>query len=169
MKIFCLPLVALAFTACASNPNQARYGQEENAPRFSHQRSFVEAPAEVLRAARAVLDEMQSTSEPPVSASLSSDDNSVRTAWVHSVSKDKFVEYKADGLPQRKPLKVRRRYGYHVTPNLQGSLVTLEVKEETLQLDFKTGAPKGWKSEETDPAVYDLMTRRLKEKLRQRF
>lgn len=171
MKYFAQVLGVLSLSAllvsCASNPQAAEYEREKNAPQFGNNRSFVENPQAVLRAARAALDELQRTSEPAVATSLSGTDDSVRTAWVYGLSKDKYLKYKANGLPQRKPLRVRRRYAITATPNLQGSLVVMDVAEESLALDLKTGEEKGWKNEPTDPAVYDLLTRRLKEKLRQ--
>jgi hypothetical protein len=167
MKILLSLFTAVTlFTACASNSQNARYAQEKNAPKFGNVRSYVEKPDAVMRAARAALDDLSRESDPPVISSIKSDEESVRTGWVYSESKAKYVEYKVDGKPGRKPLRVRRKYSYTVTPSFTGSQVILGAEEEVVQLDMKTGEEKGWKSSATDPAAFEDMARRLQEQIR---
>lgn len=156
----------LMTAACASNPYNAKYKEEQNAPKFGNSRSFVEAPEDVLLAARAALDELSQQSDPPATGSLKSSSESVETGWVYSTAKNRYVEYTIAKVPKRKPLRIRRKYSYAVTPSLAGSQVLLNVEEEVMKIDLKTGEEKGWSSEETDPEAYDLLTKRLKEKLR---
>ncbi len=164
-SFFVLSFLFLA--ACASNPHDASYKEEKNVANFENNRSFAEKPEEILRAARAVLDEWQQESDPPVNTkNLRSDDESVQTGWVYSTAKSKYVEFKMNGKPKRRPLKVRRKYGYSATPSLAGSQVVFLVEEEVQTIDFETGKEKGWSSEEPEKAIYDLMHKRLVEKLR---
>jgi opacity protein-like surface antigen len=168
MKQFLLVMGCLtAFASCASNPHHAKYAVEKNAPKFANTRSYVEEPSVVRSAARAALDELNHESDPPATGSIK-DGDVLRTGWVYGVSKNRYVEFKANGKPARKELRVRRKYGYGITPSLAGTDVSLQAEEETMQVDLKTGEEKGWKSVETDPAVYDLLARRLTDQLRQR-
>jgi hypothetical protein len=76
------------------------------------------------------------------------------------------VEYKFNNKPARKPLRVRRKYSYSITPSLSGTQVQLLVEEEIMKVDLKTGAERGWSNADTDPAVFDMLNQRLQEKLR---
>lgn len=166
-NISLLSLSLFLFASCASNPHEASYKEEKNVANFENARSFAEKPEEILRAARAVLDEWQQESDPPVNTkNLRSDDESVQTGWVYSTAKSKYVEFKMNGKPKRRPLKVRRKYGYTATPSLAGSQVVFMVEEEVQKIDFETGKEKGWSSEEPEKSVYDLMHKKLVEKLR---
>lgn len=164
MKIY-LPLFLL-LAACASNPHNASYKEEQNVANFQNSKSFVESPEEILRAARAVLDEWQQESDPPVGKTLKANSESVQTGWVYSTSKDKYVEFTMNGKPKRKPLKVRRKLGYAATPSLAGSEVVFIVEEEVQKVDFQTGQETGWNSVGTEKAIYDQMHKKLVEKLR---
>jgi hypothetical protein len=160
-------LLLLAFLpACASNPHDAHYREEKNAAQFGHSRSYVESPEDVFLAARAALDELSRESEPPTAGSLKETSESISTGWVYGIAKNKYVEYKLNDKPARKPLRVRRKYSYSITPSLAGTEVQLLVEEEIMKIDLKTGAEKGWSNADTDPAIYDMLNQRLKEKLR---
>jgi len=160
-------LLALAFlAACASDPNKGKYGTEKNIPKFGDSRSYVESPEDVMLAARAVLDELSRESDPPASGSIRSDEDSVQTGWVYSTSKDKFVEFKFNNTPRRKPLRIRRKYVFTVTPSLSGSQVQMNIEEEVLKIDLKTGEEKGWSGAEADRQAFDMLTRRLGERIR---
>jgi hypothetical protein len=165
MKTLSLLTLAL-LAACASDPNKGKYGTEKNIPKFGDSRSYVESPEEVILAARAVLDELSRESEPPASGSIRSDDDSVETGWVYSISKDKFVEFKFNNTPRRKPLRIRRKYVFTVTPSLSGSQVQMNVEEEVLKIDLKTGEEKEWSSVEANRQAFDMLSRRLAEKIR---
>src|SRR5688500_266912 len=105
MKIFyslLLLALCLSFAGCSSGP-KPKYKEEENTPKFSTGRSFTESPDTILRAARAVLDELMRASEPPATGALKGNDESVRTGWVYSTSKDKWIEIPFNGSPKRKP------------------------------------------------------------------
>jgi hypothetical protein len=162
-----LLLCAFLLASCASNPHHAKYGVEKNAPKFANTRSYVEEPAVVRTAARAALDSLNHESDPPTTGSIK-DGDVMRTGWVYGVSKNRFVEYKVAGKPGRKELRYRRKYGYGITPSLAGTDVSLQVEEESMQVDLRTGEEKGWKSVEADPAAYDMLARRLTDQLRQR-
>lgn len=161
-----LLLLLALLPACASNPNNAHYREEKNAPKFGNSRSYVESPEDVFTAARAALDELSRESNPPTAGTLKETNESVSTGWVYGTAKDKYVEYKFNNKPARKPLRVRRKYSYSITPSLSGTQVQLLVEEEIMKIDLKTGEEKGWSGGETDPAVYDMLGQRLKEKLR---
>lgn len=161
-------LLSLALAACASSPDQGKYREEKNAPKFGNTRSYVETPEEIMLSATAVLDELSRESEPAASGALKTTSESVQTGWVYSVSKDKYVEFKFNGTPRRKPLRIRRKYAYTVTPSLSGSQVQMNVEEEVMQIDLKTGVEKGWSGVETDPQAFEMMSRRLAEKNRSR-
>jgi hypothetical protein len=163
MKYF---LFFLLIASCASNPNNASYKEEKNVANFENAKSFNESPETILLAAMAVLDELQQQSDPPVGKTLKSDSESIQTGWVYSSSKNKYVEFTMNGKPKRKPLKVRRKYGYTAIPSLAGSQVVFQVEEEVMKVDFKTGEDSGWSSEDTDKAVYDFLHKKLVEKLR---
>lgn len=164
--LLCLTGFALLLAGCASNPSKAKYAVEKNAPKFANSRSYVESPDAVRIAARAALDTLNHESDPPVNGTIK-DGDVMRSGWVYGVSKNRYVEFKANGRPGRKELRVRRRYGYGITPSLSGTDVAFQVEEETMQVDLKTGEERGWKSEPTDPAVYDMLARRLTDELRQ--
>ena len=163
-KLFVLLLASFSF-ACASNPHNAEYKEETNAPKFGNSRSYVEPPHTVLLAARAVLDQLIRDSDPPTSGSVKGKDETLETGWVYSVSKNRYVEFQMNGKPARKPLRIRRSYSYTVTPSLAGSQVVFGAREEVLKIDFSTGKEQGWSSVETDPKAYDYMSLLLKEKL----
>ncbi|RYZ97719.1 MAG: hypothetical protein EOP11_21660 [Proteobacteria bacterium] len=167
MKHFTLLSLSFLLAACSSNSHQAKYAEEKNAPKFSNARSYVEAPPVVRIAARAVLDELNRASEPAVTGSIKGEDV-LRTGWVYGVAKNRYLEFKANGKPMRKELRVRRKYGYGITPSLAGTDVNFQVEEENIRLDLKTGEELGWAGVQTDPAVYDMMAQRLTEELRQR-
>lgn len=158
--------ISLSLVSCSSGP-KAKYKEEENTPKFSTGRSFTESPDTILRAARAVLDEMMRASEPPATASLKGNDESVRTGWVYSMSKDKYVEFPFNGTKKRKSLQVRRKYTYTAVPNLAGSQVTYGIEEEIQKVNLKTGEPDGWSSVEPAQYAYDDMQKRLRQKIQE--
>lgn len=162
MKYFIL-FATLSLAACSTPPG--KYKEEKNTPRFADSRSFTEKPDEILRAARAVLDDLSRESDPPATAALKSTDESIRTGWVYSTSKDKYVEYNHNGSPRRKTLSVRRRYSYTAVPSLAGSQVTYGVEEEIQKVDLTTGEPKGWENVDPSPAAYDMLAKRLRQKI----
>jgi hypothetical protein len=159
-------LLLLAIASCASNPNNAAYKEEKNVANFENAKSFNESPETILRAARVVLDELQQQSDPAVGKSLKSDSESIQTGWVYSTSKNKYVEFTMNGKPKRKPMRVRRKYGYTAMPSLAGSQVVFQVEEEVMKVNFKTGEETGWSSEDSDKSVYDFMHKKLVEALR---
>jgi hypothetical protein len=156
--------IALLLPACSSGP-KAKYKQEENTPKFATERSFTESPDTVLRAARAVLDELMHESEPPATGALKGGDESVRTGWVYGIAKDKWVAYDFNGTPRRKRLAVRRKYSYTAVPHLAGTQVTYGIEEELQQIDLKSGEPTGWKNVEPAQAAYDMLAKRLRQKI----
>lgn len=159
----CLSFFALS---CASNPQDASYREEKNAPSFGNTRSFVEPPQDVKLAAKIVLDELTKKSEPQASGAIKEKGDTVETGWVYSTSKNRYVEFKFNGKPSRKPLRIRRTYSYTVTPNLSGTQVLLEVKEEVMKIEFDTGKESGWSSVKEDPAAFEMLSRLLQEKIR---
>jgi hypothetical protein len=164
-----LPLIAcLLLAACASSPNQARYKEEKNSPKFGNSRSYVETPQDVLLAARAVLDDLTRESDPPASGAVKGRGQNVQTGWVYSISGNRYVEYSVNGTPRRKPLRIRRKYGYTVSPSLAGSQVLLSVEEELMRVDLRSGEETGWSSVKADSQAYDMLSRRLGEKIRSR-
>lgn len=162
MKYFIAALLFVgALSSCSSGP-KAKYKEEQNTPKFAQAKAFTESPDTVLRAARAVLDELQRESDPPTNASLKGNDESVRTGWVYSMSKDKYVEYDFNGTPKRKQLAVRRKYTYTAVPGLAGTQVSYGIEEEIQKVDLKSGEPTGWESVEPAQAAYDMMNKRLR-------
>jgi hypothetical protein len=158
--------ISLSLLACSSGP-KAKYKEEENTPKFATGRAFTETPDTILRAARAVLDEMMRDSEPKATGSLKGNDESVRTGWVYSLSKDKYVEFPFNGTKKRKILQVRRKYTYTAVPGLAGSQVTYGIEEEIQKVDLKTGEPDGWSSVEPAQYAYDEMQKRLRQRIQE--
>lgn len=163
-NLFSLVAIALLLSACSSGP-KAKYKEEENTAKFATERSFTETPDTVLRAARAVLDELMHESDPPATGALKGNEESVRTGWVYGLSKDKWVAYDFNGTPRRKQLAVRRKYTYTVVPGLAGTKVNYGIEEELQQVDLKSGEPTGWKSVEPAQGAYDMMAKRLRQKI----
>ncbi len=166
MKPMILALTAISLAACASKAPKPKYMDEKNEAKFSRNRTLAEPPEKVLRGARAVLDELTKESNPQASDVVKAENNSVFTGWVYGLAKDKYVQFDYNGTPRRKQLSVRRIYGFSVSPTLAGSEVKMNVEEELQEIDLKTGENQGWKRVDTDPAAYDLLLRRLREKVR---
>jgi hypothetical protein len=158
-------LILSMLALCSCSTPKGKYKEEQNTPKFATSRSFSEKPETVLRAARAVLDEIQHESDPPASGSLRGNEESVATGWVYSTSKDKYVEYKHNGTPHRKILPVRRKYTYTALPSLGGSEVTFGIDEEIQVVDLNSGEPKGWKNVAPAQSAYDDMAQRLRQKI----
>jgi len=166
MKPMILSLAVLSLSACASKAPKPKYMDEKNEAKFARKRTLAEPPEKVLRGARAVLDELTRESDPQASDVVKTEGSSVFTGWVHGLAKDKYVQYDYNGTPRRKQLGMRRIYSFTVSPALAGSEVEMNVKEELQEIDLKTGENKGWKRVDADPAAYDLLLRRLREKVR---
>lgn len=157
-------LAIFALSSCASK-NAAKY-KEEAQPKFSSSRALVEKPEQVRNAARAVLEEITAESDPAASGAVHEDEDAIRTGWVYSTSKDKYVVFDFNGSPKRKQLAARRKIAYSVSPALAGSMVTVRVEEEIQEVDLKTGEPKGWKNVAPDQNVYDQLIKRIRDKIR---
>lgn len=167
IPLLCLLAVSFTFAfACASKPH-AKYREEQNKAQFSSSRELLEKPVVVLRAARAVLDELVAQSDPAVPRRLRGDEESVETGWVYGMAKDKYVEVPFNGTVRHKQLAMRRRYSYTVNPSISGSTVIFGVEEEVEKLDLKTGEREGWKSVDPNPAAYNEMFRRLRTQIRE--
>ena len=159
-------MAVLSFSGCASKTPKPKFVDEKNEAKYAKSRAFDSPPEKVKMAARAVLDQLTHASEPAASESVKEEENTLFTGWVYGVAKDKYVQYDYNGTPRRKPLSVRRIYGYKIEPSLSGSQVTMSVEEEIQEVDLSSGSPKGWKRMETDPAAFDLLLRRLREQIR---
>jgi len=156
----------VTFAACSSTP-KPKYVEEKNQAKFATSQAVAEKPEKVLRAARAVLDELTHASIPQAADSVKGDENTVYTGWVYNlVSRDKYVQYDYNGASRRKDLAVRRIYGYTVTPSLAGSQVAMNVEEEVQTVDMKTGEPKDWKRVTAEQASYDMLLHKLREQIR---
>lgn len=167
MKKQFLVIAALAFFfSCTGKSIKPKYMDEKNEAKYSPSRAMAEPPEKVLRAAHAVLDELTKESNPATTEPVKKEDDAVFTGWVYGLAKDKYVQYDYNGAPRRKQLALRRIYGITVRPTLAGSQVDMEIEEEIQEIDLKTGKPEGWDRVETDPAAYDLLLRRLREKVR---
>ena len=156
----------LTLLACASKPPKPKYVDEKNEAKYAQARTIAEAPEKVMRAARAVLDQLTRDSNPAASDKVQNDDNTIYTGWVYGMARDKYVQYDFNGTPRRKQLQVRRIYGYTVEKTLAGSQVKMNVEEELQQINLKNGEHEGWKRVEPDPAAYDMLLRRLREEIR---
>lgn len=159
-----LTLSTLLFLAACSS-TKGTY-QEQAGPKFSNTKEFSQKPEVVLRAAKIVLEELTYASKPPASKKVHEDGDTLRTGWVYGTSRDKYVSYLHNGAPQRKNLAVRRQYGYTVTPSLGGSQVVVSIEEEIEEVDLDSGEHEGWQNATPDPAAYDLLIRKLREKIR---
>ena len=159
--------LTLFFAACAGKSLKPKYVEEENQADYASTKEMSAKPEAVRLAARAALDELSHASSPKqASDAVKADEDAIFTGWVYSpASRDKYVQYEANGALQRKPLEVRRIYGYEITPSLAGSHVAMSVEEEVQELDLKTGEPKGWKRVDPEKAAYDLLFQKLKEHL----
>lgn len=161
--IFALSL-CLVFSACASK-TKGTY-KEQMTPKFASTKDYAEKPEQIRAAALRVLEELTNESEPPAAKKVYDEGDTQRTGWVYGMSRDKYVEYKHNGVPQRKKLAVRRKYAYTVSPGLGGSQVTASIEEEIEEVDLNSGENEGWKNAAPDSQAYDQMHRRLREKIR---
>ena len=55
---------------------------------------------------------------------------SLQTGWIYSQSRDKYVEYRVNDVPYRKPLQVRTRYRLVAQRSLGGVTISLAPEEE---------------------------------------
>jgi len=161
--LLALPLL---LASCAGKTPPPALKEEKNKAKFAESRAFTEKPELVLAAAHAALDELTRESDPPASGPVQAETGSVKTGWVHGRSRDKYVQYDYNGSPRRKQLTVRRQYSAGVQPALAGSQVELGIEEELEEVDLKTGLPKGWKSVKPDPAAFDLLMKRIRDRIR---
>lgn len=167
MKHF-LSIICITFlTLSCSSQKQASYKVESNRPKFSSARSFLESPNKVILAAHAVLDEMIRKSDPPVPGSIKRETYQVESGWIYGKSEDKYITYSFNASPMRKILGVRRQIIFHAVPSLSGSQVTIRVREEVEDLNKTTGEREGWKNVDPDAAVYDMLFKKLAEKIRE--
>ncbi|MCO5143369.1 MAG: hypothetical protein M9962_09795 [Oligoflexia bacterium] len=164
--IYCACTLFLIFSC--SSQKKASYKTENNRPKFSSARSFLEPPSQIINAAHAVLDELTQDSDPPVPGNLRKESNEVESGWIYGTSEDKYLVYDFNGKPRRKPLGVRRQITFHAVPSLSGSQVTIKLKEEVEDLDKTTGERIGWKNVTADAATYDILFKKLSEKIRER-
>lgn len=67
----------------------------------------------------------------------------LRTDWVLSESRDKYIEYKVNASPRKKYLQVRHRYEIKAQSTLGGVHVHVGLREEIERLDAQ-GRSKGW-------------------------
>ena len=165
MKTF-LIISLIAFTAISCSSKKTAQYKEDKSPQFANSRQFDESPETVKRAAKAVLEELASESNPPAANAVREDGDSVNTGWVYGKSKDKFVEYNFNGAPRRKILSVRRKYDYNVSSSLAGTQVTVSIQEEIETVDLKTGNPTGWKNVAPDQKMVDHLVKLMREKIR---
>lgn len=70
-------------------------------------------------------------------------ERTLTTDWIYTRSKDKYVEYKVNGLPRKKPLQMRNRYRVTAISVLGGTQVTVSQQEELETLDDH-GNPSGY-------------------------
>lgn len=71
----------------------------------------------------------------------------LETDWVYSQSRDKFVEYRMNDLPQRKYLQVRLKYRVLAERTLGGTQVVVHLDEEVEDLRVD-GTSKGFSATE---------------------
>ena len=168
MKFFLKMAFSLSFfAACSHAPSQGTVREEKNQANFAKEHSFSSAPEQVMRAAKMVLEKLSRASSSSSKEKLKEEGNSIFTSWLEiPASRDKYVEFLQNGLPKRKPLQLRRIYGYQLSPSLSGTDVIFHVEEEVQQIDLKTGAHQGWKKASPDPAAFDMLLRLLQEEIR---
>lgn len=86
----------------------------------------------------------------------------LETDWIYSRSRDKYVEYKVNGLPKKKYLQTRFRYRVGLKQVMGGTHVTVDLDEQLEQLK-EDGSPAGYKRAETPDTS---RTNELLEKIR---
>ena len=85
----------------------------------------------------------------------------LETAWSYSRSKDKYVEFKVNGFPEKKYLQTRMKYQIEAERTLGGTHVKVGVKEEIEKLK-SDGSPAGYSQAKADPALAQAMLERIK-------
>lgn len=70
-------------------------------------------------------------------------ERSLKTDWIYGKSRDKYVEYKANGFPRKQYLNHRVRYEIKAKRVRGGTDVAVIVEEELEELD-DNGQPKGY-------------------------
>jgi len=166
-KLASLFISLLLLNACAQK-NIAKEKVEKNQPKFSSSHSFENSIKEVKSAAEKVLQNYLENNQNPMSdaAKIEKEMNKISVGWVYSEAKDKYIEYKMNGFPKRKTLKVRRKYSFSLNPSLAGTDVEIIIQEELENIDLKTGEFKNWKSVKPDSTQYQKLLLELIDEVR---
>ncbi len=84
----------------------------------------------------------------------------LKTDWIFSKSRDKFIEYKVNNLPRKKYLQTRIKYDVMAESVIGGVKVTVAMDEEVERLN-EDGSPAGYESaaEKDSSRANDLLNK----------
>lgn len=147
-----LSLVTILFvSACSSGPEvkSQAYATLASEKTFEEELPLVwKATLESLRNYK--ISDRDPKSATPVEMKEISE-ASLKTDWIYSQSRDKYVEYKVNGSPRRKALQMRMRLQVKLNQVIRGTKVAVLVDEEVERLR-DNGKPNGYESmDKPDP------------------
>lgn len=87
-------------------------------------------------------------------------ERSLKTDWIYSQSRDKYVDYKVNDFPRKKYLQTRIKYDITAETIIGGTKVTIEMDEEVERLNAD-GSPAGYDSvdEKDSSRASDLLSK----------
>jgi hypothetical protein len=139
--------LGLGALSCSSSPavKKVAYAELKSEKTFEH-----EFPA-VWKAIEKTFDKYKVVERDPeeVEALEWKDlrERSLETDWIYGQSRDKYIEYKVNGLPKRKNLQTRVKFELEAKRTLGGTHVRVSIEEEIERLKLD-GSSAGWDSVE---------------------
>lgn len=122
------------FTGCSSAPDvkQQKYAKLRSEKTFEYELKTVWKATEAALKNHKIVEKDE-------------EDGMIRTDWVFTRSKDKYIEFKVNDFPRKQYLQTRLRYQFRLEKVLGGTRVSVEADEEIERLDSK-GQPLGYES-----------------------
>ncbi len=88
----------------------------------------------------------------------------LETDWIYTRSRDKYVEYKVNGLPRRQELQTRVKYEVSAERVMGGVNVRVRVSEELERLN-EQGVSQGYSSTESSSALGHELLQKIEQSL----
>jgi uncharacterized lipoprotein len=132
IRILGLALVVLLSSGCASSYKKQAYSKQRM------QKDFEEEYNLVWKASLKALEEYKLTEK-------EIDSGKIETDWIYSTSNDKYVEYKVNGFPRKKYLRVRYKLVLSIEKLTEKVSIAVDSKEEIEELK-SDGSFDSWDS-----------------------
>lgn len=142
-RTLAVAFLSLAFASCSSAPTvgQQKYAQLKNEWTFENDFPTVWKGIEQTLANHRVVDRDPEEVSEVEMKNLT--ERTLETDWIYAKSRDKFIEFKVNGLPKKQYLQVRFKYIVTAKTIIGGTHVKVNATEEIEQLDSK-GKPDGY-------------------------